>query len=69
METLTLHIDGMTGGGCVKTVTRTLTGLYCVAKAEVSLANKNGVIESEPAKTNAAASIDAVEAGGYDAAW
>ena len=68
METLTLHIDGMTCGGCVKSVTRILTGIDGVAKAEVSLENKNAVIEFDPAKTNAAALIDAVEDGGYAAA-
>ena len=51
METLTLHIDGMTCGGCVKSVTRILTGIEGVAKAEVSLENKNAVIEFDPAKT------------------
>lgn len=68
METLTLHIDGMTCGGCVKSVTRILADIDGVAKAEVSLENKNAVIEFDPAKTNAAALIDALEDGGYDAA-
>lgn len=68
METLTLHIDGMTCGGCVKSVTRILTGIDGVAKAEVSLENKNAVIEFDPAKTNPEALIEAIEEGGYDAA-
>jgi len=68
METLTLNIDGMSCGGCVKSVTRILADIDGVAKAEVSLENKNAVIEFDPAKTNAAALIDAVEDGGYDAA-
>lgn len=68
METLSLHIDGMTCGGCVKSVTRILADIDGVAKAEVSLENKNAVIEFDPAKTNAAALIDALEDGGYDAA-
>ena len=67
METLSLHIDGMTCGGCVKSVTRILTGIDGVAKAEVSLENKNAVIEFDPAKTNPAALIEAVEDGGFDA--
>lgn len=68
METLTLNIDGMSCGGCVKSVTRILADIDGVAKAEVSLENKNAVIEFDPAKTNASALIDALEDGGYDAA-
>ena len=68
METLTLNIDGMSCGGCVKSVTRILADTDGVAKAEVSLENKNAVIEFDPAKTNASALIDALEDGGYDAA-
>ena len=68
METLTLNIGGMTCGGCMKNVTRILENTEGVAKAEVSLENKNAVIEFDPAKTNPAALIEAVEEGGYDAA-
>ena len=57
----------MTCGGCVKSVTRILTGIDGVAKAEVSLENKNTVIEFDPAKTNPAALIEAVEDEGFDA--
>ena len=68
METFTLNIGGMTCGGCVKSVTRILENTEGVAKAEVSLENKNAVIEFDPAKTNPAVLIEAVEDGGYDAA-
>ncbi len=68
METLTLNIGGMTCGGCVKSVTRILENTEGVTKAEISLENKNAVIEFDPAKTNPAALIEAVEEGGYDAA-
>ena len=67
METLTLNIGGMTCGGCVKSVTRILENTEGVAKAEVSLENKHAVIEFDPAKTNPAALIEAVEDGGFDA--
>ena len=40
MQTITLNIDGMTCGGCVKSVTRLLEGVEGVEKAEVSLENK-----------------------------
>ena len=68
METFTLNIGGMTCGGCVKSVTRILENTQGVAKAEVSLDNKNAVIEFDPAKTNPEALIEAIEDGGYDAA-
>ena len=68
METLTLNIEGMTCGGCVKSVTRILEGVEGVAKAEVSLEGKSALIEFDPAKTDPAALIDAVEDGGFDAA-
>ena len=68
MQTVTLNIDGMTGGGCVKSVTRRLEGVEGVEKAEVSLENKNAVITFDESKTDADALIDAVEDGGYDVA-
>ena len=68
METLILNIEGMTCGGCVKSVTRILENTQGVVKAEVSLENKNAVIEFDPAKTNPDALIEAIEDGGYDAA-
>ena len=67
MEPLPLNIGGMTCGGCVKSVTRILENTEGVAKAKVSLENKNAVIEFDPAKTNPAALIEAVEDGGFDA--
>ena len=68
METLTLNIGGMTCGGCVKSVTRILENTQGVAKAEVSLDNKNAIIEFDPAKTNPEALIEAIADGGFDAA-
>ena len=68
MQTITLNIDGMTCGGCVKSVTRLLEGVEGVEKAEVSLENKNAVITFDESKTDTDAPIDAVEDGGYDVA-
>ena len=68
MQTIALNIEGMTCGGCVKSVARILEGVNGVAKAEVSLEQKNAVVEFDPARTNPAALIEAVEDGGYDAA-
>ena len=63
MQTITLNIEGMTCGGCVKSVTSILEGVNGVDKAEVSLENKNAVVEFDPAQTNPAALIEAVEDG------
>ncbi|MRN39086.1 hypothetical protein CRG49_011745 [Neisseria sp. N95_16] len=67
METITLNVEGMTCGGCVKSVTRILENTDGVTKAEVSLENKNAVIEFDAAKTNADALVEAIEDGGFDA--
>ena len=40
MQTVTLNIDGMTCGGCVKSVTRLLEGVEGVEKAEVTWKTK-----------------------------
>jgi len=61
MQTITLNIDGMTCGGCVKSVTRLLEGVEGVEKAEA-------VITFDESKTDTDALIDAVEDGGYDVA-
>jgi|GEM_PF-86021 len=57
MQTVTLNIDGMTCGGCVKSVTRLLEGVEGVEKAEVSLENKNAVVTFDESKTDADALI------------
>ncbi len=67
MQTLTIHIDGMTCGGCVKSATNALLAVNGVAEARVSLENKNAEIRFDPSKTNAAALLEAVEDAGYDA--
>ena len=67
MQTLTLHIDGMTCGGCVKSATNALLAVNGVAEARVSVENKSAEIHFDPSKTNAAALLEAVEDAGYDA--
>lgn len=67
METITLNVEGMTCGGCVKSVTRILENTDGVTKAEVSLENKNAVIEFDAAKTNVDVLIEAIEDGGFNA--
>ncbi|TCP10167.1 heavy-metal-associated domain-containing protein [Uruburuella suis] len=67
MQTLTLHIDGMTCGGCVKSATNALLAVNGVIDAKVSLENKNAEIRFDSSKTDAAALLEAVEDAGYDA--
>lgn len=67
MESIALNVEGMTCGGCVKSVTRILENTDGVAKAEVSLENKSAVIEFDATKTNVDALIEAIEDGGFDA--
>ena len=50
METTTIKVDGMSCGGCVKSVTGVLTALDGVARAEVSLEQKQAVVEFDAGK-------------------
>ena len=68
METLDLKVEGMTCGGCVKSVTRVLTGIPGVACADVSLEAGRARVTYDPGKTGAEAMKQAVERAGYHAA-
>ena len=67
MATITLNIDGMTCGGCVKSVTKVLNGLDGVRSATVSLENKNAQVEFDDGKIQIAQLVEAVEDAGFDA--
>ena len=67
MATITLNIDGMTCGGCVKSVTKVLNGLDGVRSATVSLENKNAQVEFDEGKIQMAQLVEAVEDAGFDA--
>ena len=67
MATITLNIDGMTCGGCVKSVTKVLNDLDGVRSATVSLENKNAQVEFDEGKIRIAQLVEAVEDAGYDA--
>ena len=67
MATVTLNIDGMTCGGCVKSVTKVLNGLDGVRSATVSLENKNAQVEFDEDKIQIAQLVEAVEDAGFDA--
>ena len=60
-------VDGMSCGGCVKSVTRAVSQLPGVQKVDVSLEKKAATIEYDGAATNPAAIVAAIEAAGFEA--
>ena len=60
-------VDGMSCGGCVKSVTRSLSQLPGVLKVDVSLERKAATIESDGAAIKPAAIVAAIEATGFGA--
>ncbi len=67
METIVLEVDGMTCGGCVRSVTNVLKALPGVSAAEVSLEKSQAKVTFDPALANAGALRAAVEEAGYEA--
>ena len=67
METTTIKVGGKSCGGCVKSVTGVLTALDGVAKAEVSLEQKQAVVEFDAAKVTRDQLKAVVEDAGFDA--
>ena len=66
METVELKVEGMTCEGCVKSVTRTLSGLPGVHKVDVSLADSRARVTYDPARSGVADLKRAVEDAGYE---
>ena len=67
METTTIKVDGMSCGGCVKSVTGVLTALAGVVKAEVSLEQKQAVVEFDAGKVSRDQLKAVIEDAGFDA--
>ena len=67
METTTIKVDGMSCGGCVKSVTGVLTALDGVAKAEVSLEQKQAVVEFDAGKLTRDQLKAVIEDAGFEA--
>ncbi len=67
METATIKVDGMSCGGCVKSVTGVLTALDGVASADVSLERKQAVVEFDAGKVTRDQLKAAIEDAGFDA--
>jgi len=67
METVEFKVDGMDCQGCVKSVTRMLSGLAGVEKVDVSLEEGKARVSYDPAKSAVADMKKAVERAGYKA--
>jgi len=67
METLELKVEGMDCEGCVKSVTRMLSGVPGVQQVDVSLAEARARVTYNPAKAGVAEMKKAVERAGYKA--
>ena len=67
METVELKVEGMDCEGCVKSVTRMLSGVAGVAKVDVSLAEARARVTYDPARSGPADFKRAVERAGYKA--
>lgn len=67
METTVLKVNGMTCGGCVKSVTNVLKALPGVRAVEVSLARGEAQVSYDPALVGVAQLKGAIEDAGYEA--
>lgn len=66
MQTITIPVEGMTCGGCVRSVTGVLQKISGVKTVSVSLDRKQAQIEYDEAKTNPASFKQAIEDAGYE---
>jgi copper chaperone len=65
MDTVELKVEGMDCEGCVKSVTRMLSGVPGVQKVDVSLAEARARVTYDPAKSGLQDMKKAVERAGY----
>ncbi len=63
--TATFSVDGMTCGGCVRSVTGAITQVPGVRKVDVSLEGKSATVEFD-ANVAPAAIVAAIEGAGFD---
>jgi copper chaperone len=66
MQALILKVEGMSCGGCAKSVERALRALEGVTEVQVSLAEKNVVIDYDPQKQSAQTITQVIENSGFD---
>ena len=68
MEDVQFKVEGMDCEGCVKSVTRMLTGVAGVSKVDVSLAEARAQVSFDPAQATLADLKRAVERAGFKCA-
>lgn len=68
METTTIKITGMSCGGCTASVTKVLSEIPGVAKADVQLAPGQATVEFDPAKVTREDLCAAIDDAGFEAA-
>ena len=66
METVQLNIQGMTCGGCVKSVTDVLQKIPGVSSVEVSLEQKRATLIYNPSQARPEQFRTAIEDAGFD---
>jgi len=67
MDHTVIQIEGMSCGGCVKSVNGALAALPGVGRTEVSLEEKQATVEFDPAQVSREQLLAAVEDAGFDA--
>jgi len=65
METTVLKVNGMTCGGCVRSVKKVLESIQGVSRAEVSLEKAQATVTYDPAKADVDRMKEAVTDAGY----
>lgn len=63
---ITLHIAGMTCGGCIASVQKLLQAQPGVSTAQVDLTSNSAVITLDPAQTSREQLVKQIEGAGYD---
>ena len=66
MNEVTIKVEGMSCGGCVKNVTGVLKALPGVEDVQVSLEGAAATVRHDPAKVSVEALRAAVEGAGFD---
>jgi copper chaperone len=65
MSEVTIKVQGMSCGGCVRNVTNVLKSLSGVNEADVSLAQASATVQYDPGQIDPAALRQAVEDAGF----
>nr|XP_009860869.1 copper-transporting ATPase 2 [Ciona intestinalis] len=66
-DTVVLNIDGMTCDACVNTIQSTLSGLKGIITTQISLQNKQGVVNYKPNILNPSLIVSTIEDMGFEA--